>query len=71
MTDGGGPVPPDTPAKLLTEQEHHHSADRTAGNRWAAPRDLAGPALMLASEAGSYITGPGTVVDGGAALNVL
>ena len=46
-------------------------ADRTALKRWAAPRELAGPALMLASEAGAYITGQGIVVDGGAAVNIL
>ncbi|OYW13065.1 MAG: hypothetical protein B7Z55_17485, partial [Planctomycetales bacterium 12-60-4] len=53
------------------DEEKQYFADRTAVKRWAAPRELAGPALLLASEAGSYITGQGIVVDGGAAINVL
>ncbi|MEE4165930.1 MAG: glucose 1-dehydrogenase [Desulfocapsaceae bacterium] len=33
--------------------------------RWGKPQDLMGPALLLASDAGSYITGSTLVVDGG------
>ena len=66
-----GPFLTDMPGKLLNDEEKKYFADRTAVKRWAAPRELAGPALMLASEAGSYITGQGIVVDGGAAVNVL
>jgi gluconate 5-dehydrogenase len=33
--------------------------------RWGKPRDLAGVAVFLASEAGSYVTGQQIVVDGG------
>jgi gluconate 5-dehydrogenase len=39
--------------------------DRTALRRWGKPRDLAGVAVLLASEAGGYITGQEIVVDGG------
>ena len=66
-----GPFLTDMPGKLLSDSEKQYFADRTAVKRWAAPRELAGPALMLASEAGSYITGEALVVDGGAAVNTL
>lgn len=66
-----GPFLTDMPGKLLSDAEKQYFADRTAVKRWAAPRELAGPALMLASEAGSYITGEALVVDGGAAVNTL
>jgi NAD(P)-dependent dehydrogenase (short-subunit alcohol dehydrogenase family) len=66
-----GPFLTDMPGKLLSDAEKQYFADRTAVKRWAAPRELAGPALLLASEAGSYITGEALVVDGGAAVNTL
>ena len=39
--------------------------DRTALKRWGKPQALAGLALMLASDAGAYITGQEIAVDGG------
>jgi gluconate 5-dehydrogenase len=38
---------------------------RVALRRWGKPRDLAGLAVLLASEAGAYITGQDIAVDGG------
>jgi gluconate 5-dehydrogenase len=38
---------------------------RVALRRWGKPRELAGLAVLLASEAGSYITGQENAVDGG------
>jgi gluconate 5-dehydrogenase len=38
---------------------------RLALRRWGKPRDLAGIAVLLASEAGEYITGQDIAVDGG------
>ena len=60
-----GPILTDLPAKVLSEEEIASFADRTALGRWGNPRELIGPALLLASDAGSYITGETLVVDGG------
>lgn len=38
---------------------------RTALKRWGEPHELAGAAVLLASDAGAYITGQEIVVDGG------
>jgi len=38
---------------------------RTAAHRWGTPQDLRGALLLLASDAGAYITGHTLVVDGG------
>jgi len=43
-------------------------AGLTALGRWGETRELAGPALLLASGAGSYITGANLVVDGGCTI---
>lgn len=60
-----GPFLTDLPGKLLSEEDKQGFAKRTALGRWGNPRELAGPALLLASEAGSYITGQVITVDGG------
>lgn len=60
-----GPFLTDLPGRLLSAEEKARFAKMTALGRWAEPRELVGPALMLASEAGSYITGETLVVDGG------
>jgi NAD(P)-dependent dehydrogenase (short-subunit alcohol dehydrogenase family) len=60
-----GPFLTDLPGTLLSDQEKQTFANRTALGRWADPKELAGPALLLASEAGSYVTGATLVVDGG------
>lgn len=39
--------------------------DQTPLDRFAAPEEMAGPAVFLASEAGSYVTGSCLTVDGG------
>jgi NAD(P)-dependent dehydrogenase (short-subunit alcohol dehydrogenase family) len=60
-----GPFLTDLPANILSEEEKKAFADRTALGRWAKPDELKGPILLLASDAGSYITGTTLVVDGG------
>jgi NAD(P)-dependent dehydrogenase (short-subunit alcohol dehydrogenase family) len=60
-----GPFLTDLPAGLLSEEEKREFARTTALGRWGDPRELVGPILLLASEAGSYITGETLVVDGG------
>jgi NAD(P)-dependent dehydrogenase (short-subunit alcohol dehydrogenase family) len=66
-----GPFLTDLPMSLLSEVEKQAFANRTALNRWGQPKELVGPALMLASEAGSYITGEALLVDGGAFARAL
>ncbi len=61
-----GPILTDLPSSLLTEEQRAVWAKTTAMNRWGQPEELAGPAMLLASDAGSYITGEVLVVDGGA-----
>ncbi|HUY90793.1 MAG TPA: SDR family NAD(P)-dependent oxidoreductase [Pirellulales bacterium] len=60
-----GPFMTDLPGKMLTDEQKSVFAERTALGRWGNPREMAGPALLLASDAGSYITGSVLVVDGG------
>ena len=60
-----GPFLTDLPMSVLGEAEKKAFADRTALGRWGDPSELAGPALLLCSDAGGYITGQSLVVDGG------
>ena len=60
-----GPFATDMPGLLLTDEQKQTFAEGTALGRWGQPDELVGPALLLASEAGSYITGEVLVVDGG------
>jgi NAD(P)-dependent dehydrogenase (short-subunit alcohol dehydrogenase family) len=60
-----GPFLTDLPASVLSKAEQQAFADHTAVGRWGKPEELVGPALLLASDAGSYITGETIIVDGG------
>jgi NAD(P)-dependent dehydrogenase (short-subunit alcohol dehydrogenase family) len=60
-----GPFLTDMPMSILSAAEKQAFAERTALNRWGQPDELVGPMLLLASDAGSYITGTTLVVDGG------
>jgi NAD(P)-dependent dehydrogenase (short-subunit alcohol dehydrogenase family) len=60
-----GPFLTDMPMSVLSDAEKKIFADRTALGRWGQPGELVGPALMLCSDAGSYVTGQVLFVDGG------
>jgi len=60
-----GPFLTDLPGRLLSETEKQEFAKVTALGRWAEPKELVGPVVLLASDAGGYITGETLVVDGG------
>jgi NAD(P)-dependent dehydrogenase (short-subunit alcohol dehydrogenase family) len=66
-----GPFLTDLPGRLLSDAQKKHFSDRTALGRWGKPDEVAGPALLLASEAGSYITGSTLLVDGGCLARTL
>lgn len=66
-----GPFLTDLPGTLLSDAEKREFASRTALDRWGDPAELAGAALLLASDAGSYITGTTVVVDGGTLARTL
>jgi len=65
-----GPFLTDLPAAKLTEEQRQLIGQRTALKRWGQTKELVGPALLLASDAGSYMTGSVIVVDGGILANV-
>jgi NAD(P)-dependent dehydrogenase (short-subunit alcohol dehydrogenase family) len=60
-----GPFLTDLPMRLLSDEQKQQFTRMTALGRWGEPPELIGPALLLASDAGSYITGTTIVVDGG------
>jgi NAD(P)-dependent dehydrogenase (short-subunit alcohol dehydrogenase family) len=65
-----GPFATEMPMTILTEEQKQRFASRTATGRWGQPPELAPAALLLASDAGSYITGSVLVVDGGATIRM-
>src|SRR5262245_37699025 len=60
-----GPFLTDLPGRRLSAEQKEQFAKMTALGRWGDPNELVGPALLLASDAGSYLTGETIVVDGG------
>jgi NAD(P)-dependent dehydrogenase (short-subunit alcohol dehydrogenase family) len=66
-----GPFLTELTLRNFTEEARQKFAERTALGRWGDPEELAGPVLLLASEAGSYITGTCLIVDGGTTVKTL
>ncbi len=60
-----GPVMTDLPMNLLNDQQKQLFAERTAVKRWGQVADMVGPALLLSSDAGAFITGTAILADGG------
>jgi len=60
-----GPFLTDLPGRLLSQAEKDAFSKMTAVGRWGEPNELVGTTLLLASDAGSYLTGTTIVVDGG------
>jgi NAD(P)-dependent dehydrogenase (short-subunit alcohol dehydrogenase family) len=60
-----GPFLTDLPKSLLSQEKQDEFAKGTSLGRWGQPEELIGPALLMASDAGSYITGASLIVDGG------
>lgn len=65
-----GPIGTEMPMSILSKEQQDALAARTAIGRWGKPEELAGPALLLASDAGSFISGECLVVDGGVMARV-
>lgn len=63
-----GPGVVDTPltAPIAANKEWYDAyAQKSALGRWAQPHEMAGAVVYLASDAGSFVTGTLTIVDGG------
>ena len=60
-----GPIMTDLPMSLLTDAQKKRFEELTAVKRWGQTIDMVGPALMLLSPAGAYITGTVILADGG------
>jgi NAD(P)-dependent dehydrogenase (short-subunit alcohol dehydrogenase family) len=65
-----GPFATEMPMSILSDEQKQRFAARTAVGRWGQPEELAPVTLLLASEAGSYITGSVLVVDGGVTIRM-
>jgi 3-oxoacyl-[acyl-carrier protein] reductase len=60
-----GPIATDLPMSLLSPEQKKVFAERTAVKRWGQTIDMVGPVLLLATDAGAYITGNVILADGG------
>lgn len=67
-----GPFLTELPLSVLkTAEQQQEFTNRTALKRWGNPEEIAGTALLLGTDAGSYITGATLLIDGGVLANTL
>jgi NAD(P)-dependent dehydrogenase (short-subunit alcohol dehydrogenase family) len=60
-----GPIATDLPMSILSPEQKKVFAERTAVKRWGQTIDMVGPVLMLATDAGAFVTGNVILADGG------
>lgn len=61
-----GYIATDNTAALRSDKERSKAIlDRIPAGRWGEPKDFAGPAIFLSSEASNYVDGTILMVDGG------
>lgn len=60
-----GPIMTDLPMSLLSDAQKQRFSDRTAVKRWGTVEEMVGPALLLSTPAGAYVTGTIILADGG------
>ncbi|MEZ5355459.1 MAG: glucose 1-dehydrogenase [Bryobacteraceae bacterium] len=66
-----GPFLTELPLGMLNDEQKQEFTNRTALKRWGKPEEIAGVALLLGTDAGSYITGTTILIDGGVLANIL
>ena len=66
-----GPFLTELPLGMLNDAQKLEFTNRTAFKRWGNPEEIAGAALLLGTDAGSYITGTTILIDGGVLANTL
>jgi NAD(P)-dependent dehydrogenase (short-subunit alcohol dehydrogenase family) len=60
-----GPIATDLPMSILSDEQKLKFQELTAVKRWGQVEDMVGPALLLASNAGAFITGNVILAEGG------